>query len=331
MAAALPPTVPLRQQAALGQIAPRRTIRAAATPVTPLLYAADIGNNAIWVFDQPSVVTPVSTNGTSVPWNVQPIREITTGINIPSGLSTDSAGDLYVANFGANNVEEFSPAGALLRTYTAGLAGPTDVKVSLNGSVYVVNSGVSLTSQTVPSNVVVYGPSSTTPTATWTSPIAGASFLGIALQSPDYAPGGDAYVSYTIGGSANGTNGILWCPVGGTQCFDTGIKTAGFSLTGFLAFQYGTFPLTLLAQSPNAINVFKLRHGTAPASSIPVVNPAGIAFDPGFGQLFVASNPGTAAGVVNEYHYPGANLNAVFYPGGKAVLTGIATFPGATY
>jgi hypothetical protein len=307
----------------------RHLARPLVSATASVVYVADEANNVVWVFNTPVVPPATSPGGATAPLNVRPLRSIQTG-NIPTGLSVDSSGNLYVAEFFDNVVQEYAPGSSTpFRTLTAGLNGPTDVKVSLSGAVYVTNFFGGLNSGNE-SSVVVYGSNSTAPAATWLSPIANAALTAIALQSPDYAPGGDAYVAYSSLGSS--ASGILWCPVGSATCFDTGITTSAQAL----AFQYGTFPLTLLASDPtnNLIDVYHLRHGKTPAATFSVPGPAALAFDPSYTNLFVASNPPNRSVSVNEYTYPSGTLNTIFTPGSTPKfphLTGVAVYPSATY
>jgi hypothetical protein len=61
-------------------------------------------------------------------------------LNDPNGLAFDSAGNLWVANEGANNVLELNPTtGAVLNTITAGISGPTRLVFDGAGNLYVTN------------------------------------------------------------------------------------------------------------------------------------------------------------------------------------------------
>ncbi len=73
--------------------------------------------------------------------NPAPIRTITQGLVDVSGVTTDSSGNVYVANGNGGNVLEFAPGGtSLVETYSTGLAHPTDVAVA-NGTLYVADQG----------------------------------------------------------------------------------------------------------------------------------------------------------------------------------------------
>jgi hypothetical protein len=61
-------------------------------------------------------------------------------LNDPNGLAFDSAGNLWVANEGANNVLELNPTtGAVLNTITSGISGPTRLAFDGAGNLYVTN------------------------------------------------------------------------------------------------------------------------------------------------------------------------------------------------
>jgi DNA-binding beta-propeller fold protein YncE len=64
------------------------------------------------------------------------------GLNQPAGLTFDAAGDLFVANFGANNVLEFDPSGTLIRTLVApDLIQPGAATFGPDGKLYVSGFG----------------------------------------------------------------------------------------------------------------------------------------------------------------------------------------------
>jgi streptogramin lyase len=59
----------------------------------------------------------------------------------PSGLAFDSAGNLWVANAGSNQILELNPSnGSVLATITAGLNNPTRLAFDLSGKLYVANT-----------------------------------------------------------------------------------------------------------------------------------------------------------------------------------------------
>ena len=73
----------------------------------------------------------------------------TNPLNQPRGLALASNGNLYVANYGANNVLVFNPNYALVssKTITAGVDKPTGVAFDSAGNLYVANIGTESVTQ----------------------------------------------------------------------------------------------------------------------------------------------------------------------------------------
>jgi hypothetical protein len=70
-----------------------------------------------------------------------PSATLSSGISNPASVATDAAGDVFVANEGNNTVEEFSPAGAVVRTLSSGISEPDSVATDAAGDVFVANLG----------------------------------------------------------------------------------------------------------------------------------------------------------------------------------------------
>ena len=64
---------------------------------------------------------------------------LSSGISEPESVATDAAGDVFVASYGNNKVEEFSSAGLLVRTLSSGINQPYSVATDAAGDVYVAN------------------------------------------------------------------------------------------------------------------------------------------------------------------------------------------------
>jgi sugar lactone lactonase YvrE len=101
------------------------TPSALALDSTNRLYVADATNNAIRIVD-------ISTEATTT--------FATSGLNQPVGLAFGGAGQLYVANFGANNVLRFDRQ-ANGTIFAGGLVSPTAVAVDAQGNVHVAQAG----------------------------------------------------------------------------------------------------------------------------------------------------------------------------------------------
>jgi sugar lactone lactonase YvrE len=117
------------------------------------VYVADYANHTIRKITSAGVVTTLAGLAGS-PGNADGTGSAAR-FNIPSGVAVDSAGNLYVAEFGNSTIRKVTPAGVV--TTVAGLAGslgsadgtgsaarfynPSGVAVDTNGSVYVADYG----------------------------------------------------------------------------------------------------------------------------------------------------------------------------------------------
>lgn len=79
-------------------------------------------------------------------------------LNEPSGLALDSKGNLYVANYGANQVLVYGPDYQQLtsETITAELNGPTGVALDPLGNIYVSNINSNTVNQYTPNRQINY-------------------------------------------------------------------------------------------------------------------------------------------------------------------------------
>jgi sugar lactone lactonase YvrE len=101
------------------------------------LYVADgIGNRYNALPPSRDLVWRVDPSGNATPF--------VTGIHNPTGLAFDSGGILYVASFDDRAIYKFSPAGAALGTFVAGLDfGPYGIAADDSGSVFITGFGTS--------------------------------------------------------------------------------------------------------------------------------------------------------------------------------------------
>jgi DNA-binding beta-propeller fold protein YncE len=109
----------------------------AVDPVNGHLYAVDAVGRAIQTYDGSTgaLLSHFSVEGSQNFGNVYTVEQI----------ASDSAGEVYLANAPNNEVQEFNPAGTVLRTFTgsgaSALKEPTGVAVSpSSGDVYVADS-----------------------------------------------------------------------------------------------------------------------------------------------------------------------------------------------
>ena len=102
-----------------------------------------------------------------------------TGLSLPSGVGVDSAGNVYVANFGAQNVPVYAKGSTMvIRTLDDTGHLPVDVKVDPSGTVYVANLQDTNSSS---GSISVYAPGSTTITRVIRDPNFG-TVSGIAID-----------------------------------------------------------------------------------------------------------------------------------------------------
>lgn len=100
----------------------------AAVPDTPAdtIYVSDFGNNVIRKFD--------SMTGADLGVFAS------TGLTGPEGLALDGAGNLFVANWGNNTIEKFTPGGiGSLFAADSALSGPEGLAFDGAGNLYVAN------------------------------------------------------------------------------------------------------------------------------------------------------------------------------------------------
>lgn len=104
------------------------------TPSRRDLYVAGVGgaagHDALFRFDSQGVPAPFTQ-----PW--------APGLTSPSALAVDAAGNLYVAQYLAGNVLEFSPSGEPLNKglpVVEGLSSPSGLALDANSNLYVANN-----------------------------------------------------------------------------------------------------------------------------------------------------------------------------------------------
>jgi hypothetical protein len=80
---------------------------------------------------------------------------LSSGISEPESVATDAAGDVFVASYGNNTVEEFSSAGLLVRTLSSGINQPYSVATDAAGDVYVANFDANAVEEFSPAGLLV--------------------------------------------------------------------------------------------------------------------------------------------------------------------------------
>jgi streptogramin lyase len=114
---------------------------------------------------------------------------ITSGISIPTGISIDQRGNLYVANGLGANITEYAPGGTSpIFTYNANMTAPYGVTVDRRGNVYEADANGLVVNQ--------YFQGSNVASVSCSAP-SGATPAGVAVDA-----GGDVFVSYSEGGGS---------------------------------------------------------------------------------------------------------------------------------
>jgi len=117
----------MRRHASIATLALGATLLAAPTakPADSIYVSYTAGNYAIERF-RPDGVGSVFAS---------------TGLNAPTGLAFDGAGNLYAANYGNNTIERFTPGGVGSVFASTGLIKPEGLAFDRAGNLYVANVG----------------------------------------------------------------------------------------------------------------------------------------------------------------------------------------------
>ncbi len=107
------------------------------------IYVSNNGGNTIDAISSSGVITTFATGGAN---NIY--------LNGPTGLVFNSSGDLFVANNGSGDIEEFSATGAPLRVVASGLSGPRGLTIDGLGNLYVANQASGTIDKITPGGAV---------------------------------------------------------------------------------------------------------------------------------------------------------------------------------
>jgi sugar lactone lactonase YvrE len=115
------------------------------------VYVADADNNLIREITSGGVVSTLAGGG--VPWATNG-PGTTASFNVPEGVAVDTAGNVYVADYGNNLIREITSGGVVSTLAgggsgtatngtgtTASFSGPSGVAVDTAGNVYVADMG----------------------------------------------------------------------------------------------------------------------------------------------------------------------------------------------
>jgi YVTN family beta-propeller protein len=283
----------------------------------PLLYVADAESQQVLVFDQTNKSKKAR----------YPKYEISNGIKTPSGITTDLAGNLYVANEGSNSVTIYAPgAKSPTEQITVGVNDPLDVAVDAYGDIYVANSPFYSASY-----INYYAAGSSYPQWTWYAPSSknGAVFTGIALEYP--AAGGleSVFAAFNTPVDSNRVGDVALCGPSSSTCADLNYdlgQTEGIAVEESPNMPSG--PLDFLVADKNlpgydnVINYDTINKVTT--GGIPEY----LTFNASRTRLFISNDQ-----IVDEYAYPSMKKVAYYRaPGsGQAEMFGVAASPPGTY
>ncbi len=138
-----------------------------------LLFVSDAETNKVFVF-----------NAAATTQNPTPLRVITNGVVEPNGITTDLAGNLYVANYANNTVTVYGPGASKPKlTLSNGISFPWDVKVDGFGNVYVVSLPWGNSAY-----ISEFAKGATAPEYTWYVPQQNLEISGIAILNAKTSP-----------------------------------------------------------------------------------------------------------------------------------------------
>jgi hypothetical protein len=217
--------------------------------------------------------------------NQPPRGEITAGIRGPEGAATDTKGNYYVANGGANTVTEYALNTTNVSfTYSTGLSSPGSVAVDKDNNVYVTNIGTG--------SVSVFPQGVNTPSKTLT----GIPYpIDVAVDAK-----GNVYVTTYTSSFSNGI--VLEFAAGSSQGVDLGIVTQE---PGGIVLDTKDSIVTTDQRLPGVL-VFP-RGKTTPSKIFAqtMLNPVSLRMDHSGSNVFVGDSVDNA---VNEYKYSNGSL-----------------------
>jgi hypothetical protein len=277
----------------------------------PLIFVSDAANGVVNIYPQAGK-------------NQKMVGQIT-GLTQPQGITTDKAGDLYIANTNSSNVLEYAPpyTGAPKMTINDPHGFPADVAVSSAGIVAVTNICDAPKCRIASGNVVLYAKGSATSCAT----VSDSAFNFVRVMFGEFDSKGNLYVDGMNGGyqtsfglvtggckatTLDNLNYIYTVSFPGGMQID---KAGNIAFCDEINFVVDTF-------APPVNNGF-----SSPTSTMPITGstyPIGIALLASGTNLYVADSGGT--GVANEYKYTaGGKAENTIAAGGQPI--GIAVTP----
>jgi hypothetical protein len=283
----------------------------------PLLYVADAESQQILVYDQTNKSKKAR----------YPKYAISSGISVPSGITTDLAGNLYVANGYSNSVTIYAPGQkSPTAKITDGVNDPLDVAVDAYGDIYIANAPFYSASY-----INYYAAGSTYPEWTWYPPSSknGATFTGIALEYP--AAGGlqSVFAAFNTPVGSNRIGDVAVCSPSSSTCgdldYDLG-QTEGIAVEESPDMSSGPLDFLVADQNiPGYDNV--VNYGTINKVTTGGI-PEYLTFNSDRTRLFISNDQ-----IVDEYAYPSMKKVAYYSATGSdgAQMFGVAASPPGTY
>lgn len=211
------------------------------------------------------------------------------GFSNPAGISVDAAGDLFVADVGANKVDKIAAGSKTLTSIGTGFSAPSGIALDASGNLYVADTGNN--------RIVEIAGATGTPGAQTTAISSSIDFAGTPLSGPTgLAMGADGvlYISDTGNNRA-----VTYNPANGI----TGVRASGLSNPGGIAVDASGTLYVANAGTSGEGNVSVYPGGGGAVTTIApndVTTPIGIAVEPSGSLLVSDGSTGAIVRVPSE-------------------------------
>ncbi len=122
------------------------------------IYIADAGNNSVRMVSPAGIITTVAGNQTAG-YSGDTFAATAAQLRVPTGVTVDSSGNLYIADSGNHAIRQVTPGGTITTFAGVGYPGyagdgaaatgaqlnnPTDVTIDSSGNIYIADTGNAL-------------------------------------------------------------------------------------------------------------------------------------------------------------------------------------------